>query len=182
MKKMKALQSKGNLNVHHMMLLLEAEECTLKKNIEMDVVRAKFDAAISAASRSGFANDSALANERAGVFCLTRGDTYWANSYITRAHQRWAEYGALALCRKLEKIYPQYITEEVKNPSMRAFLAAEKSCARRGMSRKSIVFEDATGSWSDIRSSTLTSKSSEYSRKSSGSVSTLTKLNISDLQ
>ena len=70
MKKMATWQRKGNVNINHMLLLLEAEAYGLKRKSDVEVARGKFDAAISAAARAGFANDNALANERAVSIAL----------------------------------------------------------------------------------------------------------------
>lgn len=88
MKKLKLFLKKGNVNVHHMLLLLEAENYSLKKNADIAQVRQKYDEAISMSTRAGFVNDQALGNERAGLFFLKRGDLSWASTYIARAHER----------------------------------------------------------------------------------------------
>ena len=67
MKKLASAEKNGNVNVRHMILLLEAEEySSRKKVIDLQTGRSKFDAAIAAATRAGFMQDSALAVERAG--------------------------------------------------------------------------------------------------------------------
>ncbi len=91
-KQMITWQKKGNPNLTHMILLLEAEEYALSRKPDLQLARSKYDDAISAASRVGFQHDSALGCERAGVFCLER-DGHWANIYLSRAHVRWSEYG-----------------------------------------------------------------------------------------
>lgn len=90
---MHAWAKKGNPNLAHMILLLEAERSALNKKLDLRLARRMFDEAIATSARVGFLCDNALGCERAGVFCLGRGDEYWASVYLVRAHERWSEYG-----------------------------------------------------------------------------------------
>ena len=94
---MLAWSKKGNVNLKHMILLLEAEEYALKKRVDMQLARSKFDAAIARASQVGDLSDNALGCERAGVFCLKRGDSYWARVYLVRAYERYVIIVACSL-------------------------------------------------------------------------------------
>lgn len=99
---MESWVSQGNVNCHHMLLLLTAEKM-VGKNV--DVVQKAFDAAISAAGRSGFLNNRALANERAGIYFLSQNDSTWASTYLRRASETYREWGAAAKTKQLFEKY-----------------------------------------------------------------------------
>ena len=99
--------------------------------------------------------DSALAVERAGAFCAANNDTHWATVYLTRAHRRWAEYGALAICDQLANRYPEFITEDAINSSLRSVEPATKRAERSSLTRKSSIFKDTSESWQSIRKTTI---------------------------
>lgn len=92
---MKKWVSAGAVNSVHKLQLLKAEYKALNGK-DHDSVRHSYDAAISMASKAGFLQDSALANERAGLFFLQHGDEFWASVYLTRAHELYCEWGAQA--------------------------------------------------------------------------------------
>ena len=153
MQKFATWRKKGNSNIHHMFLILEAEEYSLRKKVDLQLGRSKFDAAIAAAGRAGFMQDSALAIERAGAFCAANNDSHWASVYLTRAHGRWAEYGALAICDQLANRYPEYITEGTMRASTRSVELAMRRVDRS--SRKSAIFKDTSESWQMIKKTTV---------------------------
>ncbi|KAL9182917.1 hypothetical protein ACHAXT_004196 [Thalassiosira profunda] len=158
LKKMVAWKKKGNVNVSHMLALLQAEDYSLQKKMDVKTARSKYDAAISMAARAGFANDSALANERAGACCSSKGDSYWAGVYLSRAHKCWAEYGALAICGRLAARYPEYITDDVKKTSLRAYELAMARVHKSSLTRsqtKGTVFRDATERWASLKTSNI---------------------------
>lgn len=94
--------SRGNVNCHHMLLLLRAEQ-VVGKNIEQ--VQRAYDAAIAAAGRSGFLNNQALANERAGIYFLSKNDWTWAPTYLRRSVELYIEWGAAA---KVKQLFANY--------------------------------------------------------------------------
>jgi predicted ATPase len=103
LKRLQEMVRKGCINVHHMMLLLQAEEMALHG--ELDTVQEAFDEAIRAAGRLGLIHNQALGNERAGVFFLRKGDTAWASTYLSRAWMLYEEWGAKAKSNHLETKY-----------------------------------------------------------------------------
>lgn len=103
LKRLKKMVRKGCINVHHMMLLLQAEEMALHG--ERDKVQEAFDAAIRAAGKLGLMHNQALGNERAGAFFLRKGDPSWSSTYFSRAWMLYVEWGAKAKANHLETKY-----------------------------------------------------------------------------
>jgi len=95
-------------NILHLLLLMNAEYDSLSKSNE-DVKRS-FDLAISAAGRSGFVHDQALANERAGIFFLETNDEFWASFYLSRARDLYRDWGAQAKVDSMNGMYDSLLS------------------------------------------------------------------------
>lgn len=107
----------GNANLAHKLLLLKADFNALQENHEKKV-RMDYDAAIVAASRAGFIQDAALANERAGLWFSSRNDEnsqYWAKVYIERAHLLYSDWSAHGKARHMMRTYPQILNKDASS-------------------------------------------------------------------
>lgn len=91
----------GNVNCHHMMLLLRAE----RRSLGHAEPKEDYDRAISAAGRVGVMHHQALANELAGSYFLRRKDSYSAEVYISRAIDLYRQWGALAKANHMENVF-----------------------------------------------------------------------------
>jgi len=134
-KKMESYVNAGAINYVHKLLLLQAEYASLYRNAS-DEIKKMFEAAISAASRSGFVQDCALANERAGIFFGDFGDQFWASEYLTCAHELYEEYGAKAKANQLETSYPAVFS--TRKESTRQVQTGSFLKGRRRFSNESI--------------------------------------------
>ena len=94
----------GSINHTHKLILLNAEYEALSCR-DPQKVRISYDSAIVAASRAGFANDAAIASERAGICLLELGDNYWAAEYLSRSFRLYAEWGAVGVSKHLLSKY-----------------------------------------------------------------------------
>ena len=104
----------GNINLSHKLMLLNAEYEALNER-QGDKLRKLYDLAIAAASRGGFIQDAALANERAGLCFLDLNDDYWAENYIDRAYSLFSEWGAEAKVRCLQESHPTILNDRQSN-------------------------------------------------------------------
>lgn len=101
----------GNENAVHMILLLKAERLATTqtrqkhKQVDVHVVKNSFDKAIRTFGREGILSFKALANERAGAYYLVLGDSNWAATYLTRAHDLYLDWGAGGKARQMEGKY-----------------------------------------------------------------------------
>jgi histidine kinase len=96
-KSMKTLLKKFNTglnNLHRYYIMLADCAATFEKMKSKEEVRKAFDQAISAASKTGFLQDAALANELCGEFFLEGEDLFWAKHYLTCAYNLYYEWGA----------------------------------------------------------------------------------------
>lgn len=109
----------GAVNCVHKLLLLEAEYASVNsgEKSKRDEIKKLYDSAISAASRSGFVHDAALANERAGIWFQSLDDDFWASSYLSRAHELYHEWGATA---KADQLAHRLSLESVSQPNEQA--------------------------------------------------------------
>jgi len=79
--------------------LLQAEEQFCTRNYEM--AETLYDAAISSSKTHKFVNEEALSNELAGHFYLETGRRNKAVHYLTRAFEKYNEWGAVAKANSL---------------------------------------------------------------------------------
>jgi predicted ATPase len=105
-KQLNALLKKGSVNYLLFLFLLKAELAVIQKKKEL--ATKSFEAAVRAAAQSGFANFGALASERYGLYALERdgGDTYWAETHLSRAVFLYSEWGAQAKVDSITRKFP----------------------------------------------------------------------------
>lgn len=105
MKQLQGLLKKGCVNYLLFMLLIQAELAVLNRNDER--ASKSFEAAIRAASQSGFVNFGALATQRYGLYTLERDgdDTFWAETHMSRAVFLYSEWGAQAMVDHIQEKY-----------------------------------------------------------------------------
>ncbi|KAI9131352.1 ATP-binding sensor histidine kinase [Acaryochloris sp. CCMEE 5410] len=91
-------------NFFHKYQLVKAEysRVLLKYPEAMDL----YDLAISAAAKSGYVQEEAIANERAAEFYFEIGRDKVAQVYLSDAYYGYAKWGAIAKVRQLEEQYP----------------------------------------------------------------------------
>ena len=104
--KIRSFAKGGNVNCHHMLLLLYAEQSSVKKrrktSPDSTETRTAYSNAIISATRSGFTNHAALAYERAARFFLNNGDLDDAGHYFNKAKEKYIEWGAAAKSKQIE--------------------------------------------------------------------------------
>jgi predicted ATPase len=105
LRKLQAFFAGGNVNCHHMVALLRAEQVSICCCKDPVVVQREYDEAIKCAGKLGFKHNQALGNERAGVYFLEHNDEEWASTYLTRAWEIYARWGARAKVRQMEEKY-----------------------------------------------------------------------------
>jgi diguanylate cyclase (GGDEF)-like protein len=91
-------------NFLHLQRLMEAELARL--TAPDDVHLSQFEAAIKAASASGFLRDEAVACERAARHLLEMGWQRGAQGYLRAAHHTYSRWGAQRKVAALEKEFP----------------------------------------------------------------------------
>ncbi len=93
-------------NFRHRLVLIDAELA----RIDGDAVRAAdlYDESIDGARAGGFAQDEALAAERASAFWRGRNRVEVARGYLARAYWVYARWGATEKVRALEEEHPYF--------------------------------------------------------------------------
>ena len=91
-------------NFLHLRRLMEAEYARLTAPNEFHLQ--KYEAAIAAASASGFLRDEAMACERAARYLLEVGLLRGAEGYLRTAHHAYSRWGGLRKIATLEKEFP----------------------------------------------------------------------------
>ncbi|CAB9511772.1 Histidine kinase [Seminavis robusta] len=111
----------GNWNVHHLLLLLKAEELATKKALAEEV-RLAYDEAIQASAKLGFLQSRALGNERAGIHFGRRRNRGSAKSYMENAIESYEKWGALAKVNHIQtnfqKLTPERSSLQIPLPSV----------------------------------------------------------------
>lgn len=103
-KVIKSWVRKGNPNVQHYDLLMDAESAVLGR--KLDAAKRYYLAAIASATRQGFIHESAFACERYGEFLLNEGsDPEEAGHQLGIAMQRYEEWGAVRKASMLREKY-----------------------------------------------------------------------------
>ena len=102
----------GAVNSYHLLLILKAESQAVKQGSRGEDVRAAFNLAIRVCGRSGFLQDKALANERAGVYHVRKDDEYHARMYLEQAIELYSEWGALAKAIYLKRKFAAFLSIE----------------------------------------------------------------------
>jgi tetratricopeptide (TPR) repeat protein len=149
MRKIESFLRGGNVNCHHMLLLLRAEHATIDGRKRDDVQHA-FGEAIIVSGRLGFLQNQALGNERAGVYFLEQKDTVWAATYLTRAYELYSQWGARAKALQLKDKFKHLIDTK----SNREFSSSRSFKARTrldDMGSSSVSLSDINVCGSDDR-------------------------------
>jgi len=91
-------------NFLHRSLLLEAEEARLGRRDReaMDL----YDQAISTASKNGYVQHAAMANECAARFYMRMGKKHLATTYLVAAHYGYLRWGAVVKANQLAEQHP----------------------------------------------------------------------------
>ena len=111
MKMLAAWVENKALNAQHKLMIVLADMSISKKR-SPEIVKSMFDDAISAAKRSGFTQDAALASEVAGRYFVSVSDKLLASSYLSGAKTLYDEWGAQAKIDQLETEYDFLSTAE----------------------------------------------------------------------
>lgn len=127
---MHAMVRKRGLNVIHKHYLLEAEytaTLTPDKKLSAESIKQNFNKAIAAATKTGFLQDAALANQRAAQHMLRVGDVFWASHYFTSACNLYQAWGADALVEHLLRERSDYVTKDSLHGPMERMSSTRKS-------------------------------------------------------
>jgi histidine kinase len=115
-KKLKLWSHHAPMNCLHKWQLVEAERCrVLGKH---DKATALYEQAISGAREHGFLSDEALANELAGEFYLALGKQAVARIHIDEARFRYAQWGAHAKIKVLERTHAALLPNKLEYQGM----------------------------------------------------------------
>ena len=151
------------------LLLLNAEIDGLVdvKKANLEKIRKTYDAAIVAASRAGFVQDAALANERAGVCFLDLGDEFWAQTYIVRARSLCYDWGARGKVKAIVREHLKFFADEKTDQITKATDEdmSQSAASRSKLSSNTDTFvDDATPSsnFSRNASQKLSSRSTSH--------------------
>jgi hypothetical protein len=109
-RKLKKLAKSGDVNVPPNLQLLQAERASVRRNRPVALVKQEFSNTMSIAARSGFSVIEAIANERAGEYMISVGDSFWAETYLSRALLLYSEWGAKPKMRQMVDKY-SFLTE-----------------------------------------------------------------------
>lgn len=80
-------------------------------------IRKSFDTGIAIATKSGFKQDAAIANELCGEYHVRKGDAFWAKTYLSRAYELYQLWGADTKLSQLLKRRQPYIEETTRRTS-----------------------------------------------------------------
>jgi hypothetical protein len=106
--KLENVVGSGNVNCHHMMLLLWAELASLHSRSDPEKVQRANGDAIMAAGKLGFMHHQAVGNELAGFYFLgQRKDRAWASTYLSRARELFDQWGAKSKVQHMDKKYKE---------------------------------------------------------------------------
>jgi predicted ATPase len=102
---MQKFKKAGNLNMPPLLELVSAEQVSLRRRIPEAEVKKAYTVAVRIASQSGLSVVSAIGNERAGEFMASRGDAFWAETFLSRACLLYDEWGATTKTKQLKESY-----------------------------------------------------------------------------
>jgi predicted ATPase len=147
-KSMKSLMEKFNTglnNLHRYYIMLADCVSTFENRKSKEEVRRVFDQAISAASKAGFLQDAALANELCGEFFVKGEELFWAKHYLTSAYNLYCEWGAGAKAAHLLRNRGVFLDKEQAIVSQRSStLRKGPLSSERRLDRMSITLDDIT--------------------------------------
>ena len=112
LKRLKKWAQHAPMNNRHKWLLVEAELARVERR-DLDAMKF-FKEAVRLAGENEFLQEEALANELAARFWMGRGDDEIAGLHVREAHYCYANWGAKAKVRHLERTYPQFLAEAAK--------------------------------------------------------------------
>lgn len=135
---MSAMLKAKNVNVYHLFQLCVAESATLHPSKDINDVMSLYRKAIATACRSGILHDAAIANERAGLFVLHRGDPDGAKLYFERAVELYSYWGAAAKVSQIQSDYK--LSEEFVDQRhlTEGFLARKKFSTEEANKHKTV--------------------------------------------
>ena len=106
-------------NCIYMYYLLSAEESRIKDHIQ--AATEYYDQAIELAIENNFTQFSAIANECAGNFYLSRKQNKIALQYLIEARYLYEKWGASAKIQYFDKLYESYFRSKLPNTSSAPF-------------------------------------------------------------
>ncbi|MEM9009044.1 MAG: GAF domain-containing protein, partial [Cyanobacteria bacterium P01_F01_bin.86] len=107
LRKLKRWAHYAPMNQLHRVYLVEAERHRVLGRFNQAITA--YDRAIACAEEHEYIHEAAIASELAATFCLARGQTKFAQVYLTDAYYRYARWGARAKIDALEAAYPQLL-------------------------------------------------------------------------
>ena len=134
----------GNLNVARILQLCIAERAALAPDANVDEVQTFFSKAIASASRTGILHEVAMANERAGLFMLHRGDPDRAETHFLRAVELYSFWGARAKVEQLRRIYKLNEGDMEWKDSSKWFLGCKKFSAEEANKHRKLFLNRKT--------------------------------------
>jgi len=108
MKQLLVWSKQGAVNCLYMHQLLVAEELSLS-NARLDEVGAAYDDAIAEVEKLGLQHHTALANELAGMFLVSRSQVGTAAPYLLTAIKLYTEWGAVTKVQELQSRCPDAV-------------------------------------------------------------------------
>ncbi len=110
--KMKQWAQHAPMNFQHKYDLVEAEKARVLGQFEL--AAKGYEKAIAGARDNEYLQEEALAYELAAKFYLGQGMSDFAQTYLTKAYQRYQRWGALAKLKHLEQQHPQWLPPKQK--------------------------------------------------------------------
>ena len=135
---MSAMMKAKNVNVYHFYQLCVAELASLDPSKDINEVKSLYRKAIVNASKSGILHDAAIANERAGLFVLQRGDPDGAKLYFERAVELYTYWGAAAKVSQIQTNYKMSEEFVDRRHSTQGFLARKKFSTEEANKHKTL--------------------------------------------
>jgi hypothetical protein len=115
----RVLAEQGAANLQHKFQILQAALLSLAPKDNSEVIR-KYDKAIALASRTGFLQDSALANYLCAQFCLSQPEyVSSADRFLHLAYEQYMAWGASEVAMTIQKrhmdLFPEEKSQEVQS-------------------------------------------------------------------
>ena len=117
------------LNCQHKLLIIYAEKDRVAGKKSVDEIKAAYDLAISACTRSGFLQDNALANERAANFAMEHLDEDWAEHYQKRSFDLYVQWNATAKVEQMKNTFRYLSDRSMHAGSSRSFRGRQRFSA-----------------------------------------------------
>lgn len=127
-------------NLVHKLLIMEAEYQTLETDVG-DILRPKYDFAISTARKSGYLQDAAVAAYLAGRLLLgLENYIHFADSYIRKAAIFYKSWGAYAVAAKVRDMFPNiFDTKSSRNISLSSDSGSDDEGPSLGRGNNTVV-------------------------------------------